>query len=86
MFLLNETKFIIAPIIQINRHTKTASSEPKLFMKGTVFSRQKAMRHTFRFHQQQDPNGTRFIHNSILKKNDFYLFLNVQNISFSFYS
>ena len=66
MFLLNETKFIIAPIIQINRHTKTASSEPKLFMKGTVFSRQKAMRHTFRFHQQQDPNGNRFIHNSIL--------------------
>ena len=85
MFLLNETKFIIAPIIQINRHTKTASSEPKLFMKGTVFSRQKAMRHTFRFHQQQDPNGTRFII-VFFKKNDFYLFLNVQNISFSFYS
>ena len=85
MFLLNETKFIIAPIIQINRHTKTASSEPKLFMKGTVFSRQKAMRHTFRFHQQQDPNGNRFII-VFLKEMIFYLFLNVQNISFSFYS
>jgi hypothetical protein len=47
----------LAPIIQINRHTKTASSEPKLFMKGTVFSRQKAMRHTFRFQSQQDPNA-----------------------------
>ena len=49
----------VAPIIQINRQTsgRTASSEPKLFMKTAVFSRQKAMRHTFRFHHQQPDSG-----------------------------
>ena len=43
-------------MVQINRQNKTASSEPKLFMKTAVFSRQKALRHTFRFHHQQEPS------------------------------
>ena len=41
------------------RQKKTATSEPKLF-KTNVFSRQKAMRHTFRF-SKQDSGAVRKI-------------------------
>ena len=40
------------------RQKKTATSEPKLF-KTNVFSRQKAMRHTFRFSKQDSGKATR---------------------------
>ena len=39
------------------RQKKTATSEPKLF-KTNVFSRQKAMRHTFRFSKQDSGKAT----------------------------
>ena len=45
------------------RQKKTATSEPKLF-KTNVFSRQKAMRHTFRFNKQD--SGSREIYGTFL--------------------